>query len=297
MRAFNGTTASAYSNQASVTPTVSPPAAPSNLVATVLPGTQIRLIWTDNATHETHYSVERSTDGSTWSPLAILGANSTSYMDTSVVTGMRYHYRVRAFAGNTPSAYSNQVSVSTTVSPLAAPSNLVATVLSGTQIRLTWTDHATNETGFYIERAVYHRDSNFGRYTPIATVGANVTSYIDATVMRGRWYGYRIRAFNNSGTSAYSNLALKLIPASGSLLTAASVASHTAEQNHALTHVAARDALRLEPDRVTADYLTALLGSSPTQTLFRSLARVNGSGNGAVQGNGFNDQFQFVVSL
>ena len=186
---------------------VSAPAAPSNLVATVLPGSQIQLTWADHATNATSYSVERSTDGTTWNPIVSLGATSISYRDTGVIAGTTYFYRVRAFNGMTPSAYSNQVSatIATTVGAPAAPSNLVATALSWLKMRLTWTDHATNETGFSIERAVYNTQGTLSNYTPIATVGANVTSYIDNTVVVTRLYSYRIRAFNSYGTSAYSN--------------------------------------------------------------------------------------------
>jgi hypothetical protein len=39
----------------------------------------------------------------------------------------------------------------------------------------------------------------------IAEVGANVTSYSDATVKAGKVYQYRVRAFNIAGVSAWSN--------------------------------------------------------------------------------------------
>jgi len=65
---------------------------------------------------------------------------------------------------------------------------------------LLWQDNSPNETGFKIERFT----SATGVWTEIATVGANVTlSKIGKT---GNFTtGYRVRAFNSAGNSAYSN--------------------------------------------------------------------------------------------
>ena len=54
----------------------------------------------------------------------------------------------------------------------APPSGLTATAASSSQINLNWTDNATNETGFKIERCQGSACTNFAQ---IATVGANVT--------------------------------------------------------------------------------------------------------------------------
>jgi hypothetical protein len=74
------------------------PAAPTNLSATIsaLQGLQVKLSWTDNANNESAFKIERSTDGSNYTPLAVAGVNSTSYADTSVVSGRTYYYRVSA---------------------------------------------------------------------------------------------------------------------------------------------------------------------------------------------------------
>ena len=49
------------------------------------------------------------------------------------------------------------------------PSNLSASVGSGRVVTLNWTDNASNETGFYVERAAKAKNLQFSR---IATVGA-----------------------------------------------------------------------------------------------------------------------------
>jgi agmatine/peptidylarginine deiminase len=85
----------------------------------------------------------------------------------------------------------------------AAPSNLVATLVSATTVNLSWTDNSGNESGFKIERRVGPR----GNFVQIATVGANVKTYSDTGVTGGQAHSYRVRATNASGNSAYSNIA------------------------------------------------------------------------------------------
>jgi len=86
----------------------------------------------------------------------------------------------------------------------SAPSNLTATALSRSQINLTWTEAASNESGFKIERCTGATCSNF---VQIATVGANVTNFPNSGLKRNTSYRYRVRAYNGSGDSAYSNIA------------------------------------------------------------------------------------------
>lgn len=82
------------------------PLAPTNLSASTSVNNQVTLNWTDNATNETNYRVERSLDGASWSEIAVLPANSTTHGDTNVVCGTNYQYRVRAFR-TTGSLFSN----------------------------------------------------------------------------------------------------------------------------------------------------------------------------------------------
>ncbi|GEM_PF-3025177 len=84
-----------------------------------------------------------------------------------------------------------------------APTNLAATALSRSKIKVTWVDNASNEAGFKIERAT----SSTGAFRQIAAVNANTTSYANGWLSRGRTYYYRVRAYNANGNSSYSNTA------------------------------------------------------------------------------------------
>jgi len=113
------------------------------------------------------------------------------------------------FVASDGQADSAPATVSITVTPAApvlpaAPSGLTATAVSRSQINLKWTDNASNETGFKIERC---RSSNCTKFTQIATVAANVTTYSNTGLSSYTYYRYRVRAYNASGNSAYSNIA------------------------------------------------------------------------------------------
>ncbi|MEC4749602.1 N,N-dimethylformamidase beta subunit family domain-containing protein [Methylomicrobium sp. Wu6] len=111
-------------------------------------------------------------------------------------------------AGNTATAANISVTVSNTV-PLA-PSALTATAASSTQINLSWTDNATNENGFKIERC---QGAGCSTFAQIATLGSNITAYADTTGLTPNTsYSYRMVAYNGIGNSAYSNAATAVTP-------------------------------------------------------------------------------------
>ena len=116
----------------------------------------------------------------------------TSYSNTGLAASTSYSYRVRAYNAAGDSDYSNTASAVTQAAPAlpAAPTNLVATAVSKSQINLSWTDNATNETGFRIERCKGATCTNFAQ---IATVGANVTSYSNTKLTANTTYRYRVR--------------------------------------------------------------------------------------------------------
>jgi hypothetical protein len=90
-----------------------------------------------------------------------------------------------------------------TVTIPTAPSSLVATANSSSQITINWTDNSTNEISFIVERSL----SSSSGFAQVATVGSNVTSYVNTGLASGTTYYYRVAATNSAGTSFYSNVA------------------------------------------------------------------------------------------
>jgi hypothetical protein len=94
----------------------------------------------------------------------------------------------------------------------AAPSNLGATAVSASQINLTWTDNANNETAYKVERAT----SASGPWTElVGNLAAGTTSYSATGLSASTTYHFRVRASNSAGNSAYSNTASATTQASG----------------------------------------------------------------------------------
>lgn len=90
---------------------VAPLAAPTNLAATSSLAKRIDLTWTDRSAGESGFKIERSSNGRSYSQLATVGANVTTFSDTGLRSGRRYYYRVRAYSGASNSGYSNSASV------------------------------------------------------------------------------------------------------------------------------------------------------------------------------------------
>lgn len=86
---------------------------------------------------------------------------------------------------------------------LQAPTNLRATVDSQ-RVSLQWTDNANGELGYSIERCTGKACTGF---VEVARVAANARSFSDGGLARNTQYSYRVRAFDDAGNSAYSNVA------------------------------------------------------------------------------------------
>ena len=121
VRAGNSGGTSDYSNVAAAA-TAAPLAAPGDLTAAAASQSQINLAWSDPGDTETALQIERCAgQGCTsFSWIASLGANATSYSDQGLSSSTPYSYRLRAFNLDEISPYSQVASAATLNAPPVA---------------------------------------------------------------------------------------------------------------------------------------------------------------------------------
>ena len=168
-----------------------PPGTPTNVAATPLSNTSIRVDWTDT-TGETSYSVYRW-NGVAWVNKGTPGGNAITFTDSTIDTPGLYYYLVCANNADGQTC-ANYVSANNSVNnnPPSTPSNVSATPLSNTSIRLNWTD-STGETSYSFYRWSGSAWVNKG------TGAQHSTTFTDSTIVTPGLYYYLVCANNHGG--------------------------------------------------------------------------------------------------
>jgi FtsP/CotA-like multicopper oxidase with cupredoxin domain len=197
--------------------------------------------WFDNSKNETSFVIERREAGTTdaWTNIATVESTTLGvwpYVDTGLGLGTG----LRTYAdpiGNTKTLYEYQVYAINVVgdvwdysdpafneippgggwptltldsrggsySAIEVPTGLTGSAVTKNKktatVTLNWTDNATIETGFLIQRA---DNIGFSLGVVNATVGADITTFTQ-TVSPGKTFYYRVLAFNDTIQSGWSN--------------------------------------------------------------------------------------------
>lgn len=202
VQAINSVGASGFSNTICGQTDLSTPVAPSSLAVTSTTTSQINLSWADNSFNEDGFKIERAPGTTTsFSQIASVGPGVVVFSDTGLPAAQTFTYRVRAFNATGDSPYSNTIAGATGIAPPTAPSGLVRSSRTTSQIVIAWNDNSSNETGFRIERAPGTSSS----FAEIATVGAGVTTFTNSGLGGNQTFTYHVRAFNAGGDSPPSN--------------------------------------------------------------------------------------------
>jgi fibronectin type III domain protein len=202
VRAVNAVGASPWTFEVAAQ-TVNRPAAPTGLTANLNSPRSITLGWQDNSGNERGFAIFRKGLEGVYSRVAVCAANATSYTDYGLLPGVAYSYQVRAANDEGVSSWSNEASATTPDAPPAAPTNLAGTSFApfDVYVTLTWTDNSHNETQF----AVWRKEGAID-WRRVAIVFPNETQFTEGGLLPGVTYYYRVRATNNMGASAWSNV-------------------------------------------------------------------------------------------
>jgi hypothetical protein len=176
---------------------------PTGLKAEPLSANSINLSWNPVDENASGIVVLFSKTWSSYTVLETLPPSTTSLKKTNLDPETQYWFKLKLNNGKNESKNTEAVATKTLPATYVvpkSPSNLNATATSTSEIKLTWTDSSDNELGFTLQRKTENGD-----YSTIATLTENVTSYTDTGLTANTSYYYKIRAFNNFGTSDYSN--------------------------------------------------------------------------------------------
>ena len=196
---------SPLSNTARGTTLPLPPAAPQDLAAEALSETAIHLHWTDLATNETLYRIERR---SPTDPRFVLAdtmngsfTGTVEYQDSNLIERTTYRYRVRAENPGGVSAWSNEISQRTRVAP---PRDLAAVAVAPDSVALTWSFPFPDPAdGFRLQR----RTGSAGLFVEVGRPAAADRAFGDGGVQPLTTYAYRLRAADARDLSDWSDSA------------------------------------------------------------------------------------------
>lgn len=204
---------------------------PTGLTATVQGDGRVQLNWVDTSSAETYHQIfYKKQDDTIYTksfyleldraevllrsgqlpPSKLAHLNSGSLVNSQVdfTPGTTYNFRVRSVlrlirtennyrnaTSNRAIPYDSEMSneVSVAIPALAAPTNLLGSVLDQRRVRLRWTDNSDNESGYRIE----YKEPDETTWTrlssgPVSTE-ANATQY-DITIGSAATYDWRVMA-------------------------------------------------------------------------------------------------------
>ncbi|MYK54262.1 MAG: hypothetical protein F4032_21110, partial [Gemmatimonadetes bacterium] len=185
-------------------------AAPRNVQARGGIG-HITITWAANTEPElTGYRVMRYTDPAQTAAEATFATVQTTYVDSPLVSGQTYVYRVQAVGTNNEESEQSlyaSATVSADQSPPGAPSDLIASLDEANfqRVLISWTaptrDSNGNELTGLTSFEIYRSRENNTSFALIAAVSSNQMSYEDTSVELLTRYFYAVRALDQAGNA------------------------------------------------------------------------------------------------
>ena len=192
--AFTSLNKSKYSNKVKVT-TEFP--CPTALSTKAIDDQTVKLTWKDMSDFEQGFRIERKEAEGEYLQVAEVTPNVTYYIDSGLISGKVYFYRIKAFSPVNESSYSNEVSAKT---DFPVPQNLRITLIDDQSITIFWEDKNT-----FVESYKLERKEEEGEFILITELDKLKRSFIDKGLTLGVPYTYRIKGISALNESAYSS--------------------------------------------------------------------------------------------
>jgi predicted esterase len=203
------------------------PGQPTNVTATPVSSTDVRLNWVQNIANETGFEIWRNrqnSNGYVNQPFRLIGtvpANTTTYLDKGVRPGARYFYRIRAVSatdgmfGETGVAGGQGVAdMLPDNEPPTPPVNLVASNIKATEVTLTWEPSVDNDVvhkyevylNSVLRKVVWNDSTTAGANDVTDGNPAPATNYTITGLQPGTTYIVSVRAIDfRNNRSAFAD--------------------------------------------------------------------------------------------
>ena len=168
--------------------------APEITSAYAISPSSVYISWS-HAQNADYYVVEHRRWGDAeFSEAGIAGRNDREFVDSELMPGEKYTYRVKAVQRNgTESVYSDVVEVAAVYVDM--PNFISAIAVGKHEISLSWYDYGANESSY----EVWRRDQQYPDWKVIAVLPRNSTKFADNRVGPDEIYTYKIRARDAEG--------------------------------------------------------------------------------------------------
>ncbi len=175
-----------------------------NLQANPNSQTEITLDWTllNEISEITGFQIEsKSENDAGFSQIASVNGEQSSFTVEGLEVFTKYEFMIRAITNLGFSNYSNNATARTLPPIPPVPINLNATTINEESVNITWEDNSNFEEGFILETSL----DGIAWGSPI-TLAENTTSYLFNEVILGETYFFRVKAFNITGDSDFSEV-------------------------------------------------------------------------------------------
>ena len=196
---------------ASVSIVGAPPAPPTNLVVSLSGQNAVALSWGGNMVHEDGFNIQRKVDSAAFDDFAATDKGIKNYLDTDVVQGKTYAYKVRSYNQYGDSDWSNEDSVRIPVSSEAyilspaAPTSVV-----------TETDVYFLGEAIAGDNAITNLQWNFGDGSINTNGGLQLTNIVHSYTIEGI-YTTVFSVADSGGFGAEDSVEIEVIPEPGLL--------------------------------------------------------------------------------